>query len=210
MSINSALEKRYATKGFDSSFKINNSDKDALLQSICLTATSFGLQPFKLLYIEDQATKEALFTHSFNQAQVSQCSALLVFAIETKVDEGFIDKYIQNIAQTRGIETQALEGYKNMQKNFLIDAFDQNKRNIWATNQAYIALGTALAQASVLGLDACPMEGFDRAGYDKTLGLQNKHLSSVVVLAVGKRSEEDQTQHYKKVRRPIDQMVIYG
>jgi len=203
-----ALKKRYATKVFDAQASISLEQKNNILESIRLTATSYGLQPFRVVVVEDKELQSSLVSYSYNQSQVAQASMLLVFAIEKKVDNAFIDNYVQNICDTRLLTAGELTGFETMMKQSIVEGLSSEQRAVWAAKQAYIALGTAMSSVAQLGLDSCPMEGFVPDKYDELLGLEKEGLASTVVLAVGKRSKDDVTQNYPKVRRSADSFFI--
>jgi len=203
----SALEWRYATKQFDPERTASEADIATLKQAINLTATSFGLQPFRVMVVTDQATKEKLRAAAYDQPQLTTASHIFVFAAKQGMSAEYIEDYIKMTAEQRGIPFEALKGYADYIKGSVAskdEAFVQD----WNKRQAYIALGSLLAAAGELKLDSCPMEGFDPAQFDKILGLTEKGLTAVVIAPVGYRSAEDQTQHYAKVRFPLEEMFI--
>lgn len=202
-----SLKWRYATKSFDSDKKVSAEDIATLKESINLTATSFGLQPFRVMIIDDPALKTKLRAASWNQAQVEESSHVFVFASKLDMSPDYIDDQVRRAADTRGIPYEALSGYGDFMKNTMADkdaAFIQD----WSRRQAYIALGTLMAAAAELRIDACPMEGFDAAQYDEILGLKEKGLTAAVIAPVGYRSAEDKTQHAAKVRLPLEDMFL--
>jgi len=198
---------RYATKKFNPQLKVSAEQEQQILESINLTASSYGLQPYRVIAVRDQKLKKELVPFSYQQQQVSDADLLLVFAIESKVDEHYIDAYLKNICDTRHLTIGEVEGYGQMMKQS-ISSLPHEHQVVWAQKQAYIGLGTAMLTVASLGLDSCPMEGFSPADYDKMLGLEDLNLNSAVVLAVGTRSDEDVTQHYPKVRRSMSDFVI--
>ena len=194
------LKWRYATKKFDTDRKIPAADLDQLTEAIQLSASSYGLQPYHVFIITDPDLRRQLKTASYEQSQVIDASHLLVFASKTDFDGELINSYLEEVSETRDIEREKLEGYSTMMKSKLLPLPEGAKAN-WAAKQAYIALGNFLSAASMMSIDACPMEGFNTVAVDKILGLEQKNLSAAVIVAVGYRSETDQTQYNKKVRR---------
>jgi nitroreductase len=171
-----------------------------LLEAIRLSPSSYGLQPYHVFVIQDVKLREKLKSASWNQSQIIDASHVIVFANNTSFDNEIIDNYITNISDTREIELSNLQPYGDFMKSKLIDLPDNIKES-WAARQTYLALGNLLSAAASLKIDACPMEGFEPETYNELLGLKEKGLNTTVVAAIGYRSEEDDTQHYKKVRQ---------
>lgn len=199
------LNWRYATKQFDPSKKISNADLNILKEAIQLSASSYGLQPYKVLIIEDKDTREKLKAASWNQSQITDASHMVVLANMTDADDSLVDDYINNVSETRGLPLDQLEGYSQMMKSNVI-ALPNEAKNAWTAKQAYIALGNVLSAAASLEIDACPMEGFDSAAYNTILDLAKENLNAAVVITLGYRASEDETQHYKKVRKPENEL----
>jgi len=195
------LNWRYAVKQFDASKKVSNEDLQKLIDAVQLSASSYGLQPYKILVVKDQAVKEKLKTAGYNQSQFSDATAVFVFAHQTDFDAELVDSYIELSERIKELETGTLEGYANLMKNALLNLPQEAKAG-WTSRQAYIALGNLLSAAAAHKIDACPMEGFEAAAFDEILGLTEQNLHAVVVAAVGYRSAEDETQHAPKVIRP--------
>ncbi|WP_405383464.1 NAD(P)H-dependent oxidoreductase [Maribacter sp. LLG6340-A2] len=209
--MNNVLDKlnwRYATKMFDTSKKVSKEDLNTLLDAARLTASSYGLQPYHFYVIEDEDTRSKLRKASYDQAQITDASYLLVLANKPTFDESLVDDYIDNIIETRGVSRENLDGYSQMMKGALMGLPDAQK-NSWTANQTYIALGNLMTIAAEMEIDTCPMEGFDNAQYNEILGLNDKNLNAAVVLAIGYRSEEDQTQHYPKVRYSKEEIITH-
>ncbi len=207
MSIIKNLEWRYATKAFDPHKQVATKDLDYILEAGRLAATSYGLQPFKIVVVTDEAKKQALVGHAWNQAQVGTNSALIVLAARTDVNEAMIAEYATRIEITRGLPTGAVNGYKDMMVGSLT-TLTPEQRLIWAQKQCYIALGTMMLAAAERGIDHCPMEGFSPEGFNEVLGLNAYHLHATVILPIGYRSADDATQHYIKVRKDMKDIVV--
>lgn len=207
MNIVEILKWRYATKKFDNTRVLSNEKLDVLKHAFNLTATSYGLQPIKLLVIKDQNIKENLVVHSWGQKQVSDASHLLVFCIEKSIDKEYIKKYFKRVKDIRNTPDEVLKNFQN----FLIDDFEKKTTEdiyTWATKQAYLAMGNLLTVCAVEEIDACPMEGFLPDEYDKLLGLDDKGLKSVLAMPVGYRADDDMFSDMKKVRKNIDESII--
>lgn len=195
-----SLNWRYATKKFDSQKQISEEDLNTLLEAIRLSPSSYGLQPYHIYIIKDMDLREKLKAASWGQSQITDASHLIVFANNTSFDTDLIDNYLTNVSETRDIELNNLQPYGDFMKSKLIDLPD-NIKETWTARQTYLALGNLLSAAADLKIDTCPMEGFEAETYNELLGIKDKGLNTSVVAAIGYRSEEDDTQHYKKVRQ---------
>ena len=199
------LNWRYATKKFDTSKKLTDEQLEKLKEVIKLTASSYGLQPYKFFIIEDKETRKKLREAAWDQPQVTDASQLIVFANMTDFDESLVDDYIQNVVETRGMDKADLKDYAEMMKSTLMP-LSKEQKGFWAAKQAYIALGNLLSAAAEYKIDACPMEGFEPEKFNEILGLKSQNLNAAVIATVGYRSEEDKTQHYKKVRKTKNEL----
>lgn len=207
MDILSKLNTRYATKIFDPTKKVSEADMDKLLEAIRLSASSFGLQPYKVLVVEDPAIRAELRKAAWDQSQITDASALLVFAAKYETNAVMVDEFVDLVSNTRNIPKDALSGYSDMMKGS-IQSQSPEQIETWVSKQAYIALGFGLVSAAVLDIDACPMEGFSPADFDRILDINKLGLKSKVILAVGYRSEEDKYQHLAKVRQKKEDFII--
>ncbi|GAA4203178.1 NAD(P)H-dependent oxidoreductase [Pedobacter jeongneungensis] len=202
-----SLKWRYATKKFRDR-KVPAEAIDKILESINLSASSTGLQPYRIIVVENPSLKDALAEGSFN-TQIATCSHLLVFAAFTKITIEQLDAYMQQIALQREIPVEALAEFKTALIGGILSRRDEENA-AWAARQAYIALGTALISAAELKIDSTPMEGFDAEKFDSLLNLKSQGLTSVVTLALGYRDEEhDVYAALKKVRLPINELVSF-
>jgi nitroreductase len=195
-----ALHWRYATKLFDAAKKIPAADWQLIKDSLRLAPSSAGLQPWKFIVVEDPALRQALREASRGQAQVTDASHLVVFAYYKKVDLDLVDRYVARVAAVRGQSLEQLAGLRNGVANILIDGPRAASIGAWAQRQAYIPLGFAMLAAAQLGIDSCPMEGFDTAAFDKLLGLEGGPWAVVAALPLGYRSDEDKYGKLPKVR----------
>ncbi len=201
--MNNTLENRkwrYATKKFDRSKTISDENLEILLEATQLSASSYGLQPYHVFVITDAAIREQLKPVSWGQSQITDASHLLVFANQSDFDGELVDDYLKNVSETRNIPSEELKAYGEFAKSKLLDLPSSSKET-WTAKQAYIALGNVMQAAAELRIDTCPMEGFDAEAYNKILNLNGKNLNTAVVLPIGYRSAEDETQHYAKVRK---------
>ncbi|CAM3456608.1 NAD(P)H-dependent oxidoreductase [Flavobacterium chungbukense] len=201
------LNWRYATKKFDATKKISDADLNTLKEAVRLAASSYGLQPFKVVVVENPEIREQLKAAAYGQTQITDASQLFIFANDLNAGPESVSAYIKNISETRGLPTEALGGFADMMNNVISNLSQENK-NIWTAKQTYIALGTLLAAAAELKIDATPMEGFNPAQFNEILGFDKLGLNASVIATVGYRHDEDDTQHYKKVRKSQEELFI--
>ncbi len=201
------LQWRYATKKFDSSKILSEEKLNILKEAFNLTATSFGLQPLKLVVIGNAELKEKLMSFTYNQPQIRDASHVLILCIEKKINETFIVDHFKRVEGTRNTPREILEPFE---KNLINSFTEKNASEIrdWMINQLYLTLGALLTVCAVENIDACPMEGFEPQKYDELLGLDRKGIESIIVLPVGYRDETDFFMSLKKVRRGVDELTI--
>jgi nitroreductase len=198
---------RYATKKFDSSKKISNEDLNTLKEAIRLSSSSYGLQPYTVIIVENPELRAQLQGAAYGQSQVVDASHLIVFANETNVDNKSIDTYINRISETRNIPAESLAGFGDYMKGS-INSMPEDVKNIWTAKQTYLALGNLLNAAAELKIDVTPMEGFVPSEVNEILGLEKLGLNASLMAAIGYRHKEDATQHYKKVRKSNEELFI--
>jgi nitroreductase / dihydropteridine reductase len=187
MDIIESLNWRYATKRMTGE-KLPAQDLQTILDAIRLSASSYGLQPYHVFVIENEGVKKQLQPLAYGQAQIVESSHVLVFAAWNSVSEAHIDEYLQGYSETTGMPIEKILSFgvkdRMMQSIFNLP---QNEQYHWAAKQAFIALGTGIIAAASLKVDATPMEGFMPSKVDELLGLPEKNLRSVVILALGYR-----------------------
>ncbi len=201
------LEWRYAVKKFDSERMLSQEKVELLKQAFNLTATSYGLQPIRMVVLKDKELQKRLVPHSFGQQQVAQASHILVICIENVINSDFIRNYFERVKKIRNTPDEVLEPYLVA----LLDDFSQKRTSEirqWCVNQAYLAMGNLLTVCAMEKIDSCPMEGFDPEGYDGLLELGKKGLNSILVLPVGYRAKDDMFSSFKKVRKTMDDSII--
>ncbi len=207
MNILNSLEWRYATKKFDPSKKLSNQQIETLKKAFNLTATSFGLQPLKLIVIQNKELQEKFVEASYYQRQVADASHLLVLCIENNTTTNDIKAYFDLEIKTRGTSEEVVSTFRDQ----LIGMY-KNKSNeeiqLSAKHQAYITLGNLMTVCAVEKIDACPMEGFVPDKVDELLNLSELNLKSVLLLPVGFRAEDDVMNGLKKVRKPLSETVL--
>ena len=202
-----SLNWRYAVKKYDATKKISSADLAILKEATKLSVSSMGLQPFKVIIVENPELRAKLAPAGYNQSGITEASQLFVFAVENNVGSKQIESYMENISETRGIPVESLKAFSDMIDGF-IAGLDEEGRNNWSKKQAYLALSTLINTAASLKIDATPMEGFNPQQFDEILGLNELGLTTAVIAAVGYRHEEDATQHYKKVRKSDKEFFI--
>jgi nitroreductase len=201
------LKWRYATKVFDPKQLIPRETWSALEEALILTPSSYGLQPWRFIVVTDAELKRQLRAHSWNQAQVTDCSHFVIFAILKKICEADIDRFIAHSAQVRGAKPESLSGYRGMMLADIVHGPRGKSSHEWAARQAYIALGNFMTAAALLKVDTCPLEGFVPPEYDKILGLGERGLTAAVCCAAGYRSEADKYAGLPKVRFSHQEMI---
>lgn len=207
MNILESLQWRYATKKFDSEFSLNSEQIHILKESFNLTATSFGLQPIKLIIIENKDFRENLVPHAFGQRQVVDASHLLVICIQDECTLDDVENYFKLVKKVRNTPDEVLAPFKEYLTE-TISKTDKEELQQAAKSQAYIALGNLLTVCATQRIDSCPMEGFNPQKFDELLELDKFNLKSVLLLPVGKRADDDYMADLKKVRKPLENIII--
>ena len=207
MNIIKALEWRYATKKFDSEAIIPQETIDLLKEAFNLTASSYGLQPVKMLMVSNKPTLSDLVPLSMNQKQVGQASHLCVFCVETTIDEAYIRAFFDRIKSVNNTPDEVLDPFRSS----VISSFEQKSEDEifkWGAKQAYLAMGNMLTVCATQGVDACPMEGFNPEEYDRFFKLKEQGLRSVLIMPIGYRASDDMFGAMKKVRKPLNESII--
>jgi len=207
MSIIQDLKWRFATKLFNAEKKISSSDLKTIKEALILTPSSFGLQPWHFLFIKDLKLREKLQPHAWNQPQITTSDTLVAICQRTDIDEKYIQSHLHDIAKTRNIPIESLDGYKQMMEGMLLKDFSKEQLATWAKNQSYIALGNLMTVCANLKIDTCPMEGFDKAKYDEILNLQDKNYITAVLCPIGYRSDDDKYAELAKVRFGEEELI---
>lgn len=200
-----ALEWRYAVKKYDVSKKLTEDNLQILKDSIRLAPTSYGLQPFKAIFIKDEKIREQLKGKSWGQTQVIDASHLVVFVAKKHISTEDVDDYMQNVAKSRDLRIEQTAGFGDYIKSS-IAPMTEGQFVIWNVKQTYIALGMLLQTAAELRIDATPIEGFETEAYDQILGLTEQGYTTAVVCALGFRHVEDKNQHQAKVRKSEEEL----
>nr|WP_315190824.1 NAD(P)H-dependent oxidoreductase [uncultured Flavobacterium sp.] len=198
---------RYATKKFDAAKKITTEDLNTLKEAIRLSSSSYGLQPYKVIIVENPELRAKIQPSAWGQSQIVEASHLIVFANETNIGNSAIDSYLKNISEIRNTPIEALNGYGDFMKSKIL-SLPEDAKNIWTAKQTYLALGNLLNAAAELKIDATPMEGFVPTEVNEILGLDKLGLNATLIATLGYRHDEDTTQHYKKVRKSNEELFI--
>ncbi len=201
-----SLQWRYACKKFDPEKRLSQDQLMVLKNAFNLTATSFGLQPLKMLVIQGEELKAKLLPHAYFQQQITTCSHLLVICIDTSIDENSVDSYFELEKSIRGTDDAIIDKFRNQLKSIFKNK-SREQIDGSSVNQAYINIGTLMTVCAEQGIDSCPMEGFNPAKFDEVLSLQEQNLKSVLLLPVGFRAKDDIMSNMKKVRKPLDQVI---
>lgn len=201
-----ALRWRYATKQFDASRKIPASTWQAIEESLVLTPSSFGLQPWKFLVVENPSTRAKLREESWSQPQVTDASHFVVLAAKTDLNAADIERWIARMAEVQGKSPSDFAPLQGMMAGFS-ERMSHAERSEWNIRQCYIALGQLMAAAAVMGIDACPMEGISATAYDRILGLETGDYATVVACALGYRAADDKYATTPKARFPLAEVI---
>jgi len=201
------LKWRYATKQFDPTKKIDAATWAALEEALVLTPSSFGLQPWKFLVVQDPALKAKLRPVSWNQSQVEDCSHHVVFLVREKLGLADIEHFVDRIAEVRGVERESLAGYRGFMVGDLVEGPRSAQIFEWASRQVYIALGNFMTAAALLGVDTCPLEGLVPEQYDEILGLKGTGYRTLCACPAGYRAVGDKYASLPKVRYPLAEVI---
>lgn len=202
-----SLQWRYAVKKFDDTKFISKEQLNTLKEAFNLTATSYGLQPVKMVIINNKKIQQQLVEHSWNQQQIAQASHVLVLCIPKTYSGNEVKKYFDLVQEVRNTPENIIGKFRD----YLIENTNKKPQKellLWNKNQAYIALGNLLTVCALEKIDSCPMEGFIPEKYDAILGLDKHNLTSTLVLPVGFRAEDDYMKDLKKVRKKTNDVII--
>lgn len=205
MSLIDTLNWRYACKKFDPEKKVSDENITFLKEAIRLSPSSFGLQLYKVLIIEDLELRSILQPASWNQAKITECSHLFVFCHYTVLTQKMVEDYAALKSSTQGTSMEETMKYIDYMYG-KVSKYNSSFFDSWSSKQTYIALSSLLTACGELHIDACPVEGFEKSSYNEILGLPAQNLSASVVAAVGYRSADEPNQYNKKVRKATDQI----
>ena len=203
-----ALLWRYATKKFDPTRTIPAETWAALEESLVLSPSSIGLQPWKFYVITDAEVKARLMPAAWQQMQVVECSHFVVFTVRRNLGSDHVERHVERMAEVQGVARETLTKFEQMAVRNLEAARAEGRLDSWQTYQIYIALGSFMTAAALLGVDTCPMEGFEPPKFDEVLGLVGTDYASVVACAAGYRHPDDKHAARKKVRFKADDVIV--
>lgn len=208
MNLLTALNWRYAVRRFSDQV-VTEDQLEQLLHAIVLSPSSYGLQPYRVLVVKNQALQQQLVAHAYGQDKVADCSHLLVLAADTDIGETTVARYFENYVKANGqqADPNALANYRDHLSSALAAKSPQQKQR-WAAEQVFIALGNLVTSAALLNIDACPMTGFDVAGFNQVLGLDELGLTATATCPIGYRHADDKNAEQAKVRRSLAEFVI--
>lgn len=206
MALVNTMNWRYATKKFDTEKKLNEEQITDLLKGMNLAPSSLGLQPFEFIVINDKNLQNTLREHSYDQAQVSDASHVIVIAAKKTITQTYIDDYIERTANIRNKDISELDGLRHMVNNFVSGKSDDEIFN-WSQKQSYLVVGVLMALCADMHIDACPMEGFNPEKYNEILELNKRNLHATVIIPVGFRSIDDEFADKKKSRHHLDEII---
>ena len=200
------LHWRYATKKFDPTRTIPAEVWAVLEQALVLAPSSVGLQPWKFVVVTDPAVRTTLQPAAYGQAQIVDASHLVVICGKAPPTAADADRHVARTAEVRGVPVEALAGFRKM----VVGAAGKppEEAAAWAARQAYLALGMFLTTAAMIGVDACPMEGFDPPKFDEILGLKAHGVAALALVAAGYRAADDKYAGVPKVRLPVEEVVV--
>jgi nitroreductase len=198
---------RYATKKFDATKKITTKDFATLKEAMRLSTSSYGLQPYKIIIVENPELRAQIKPAAWGQSQIVDASHIVVFANELNYGEEGINDYFENVSQTREVSVESMKGYMDFMKAAVTKLSD-DETNIWTAKQTYLALGNLMNAAAELRIDVTPMEGFVPEQVNEILGLNKLGLNATLIATLGYRHEEDATQYFKKVRKSNEELFI--
>jgi nitroreductase len=202
-----ALSRRYSVKKFNADI-IPRETLHNILESGKLSASSLGLQPYKILVVESKEMKENLIPAFYNPSQISTCSHLIVIISKRILDESYINGYFRHISEVRKTPEEKLDPFRKS-INQHINQKTQDEIFSWAEKQSYIVLANLMYAAAMEAIDTCPMEGFRQDLIEEILAINPDAEKVTVTLALGYRSEEDHFQHMKKVRKPNEKLFKF-
>lgn len=202
-----ALSRRYSVKKFNNQI-IPQETLHNILESGKLSASSLGLQPYKIIVVESEEMKQKLIPAFYNPSQISTCSHLVVIISKKTIEENYIHGYFNHISEVRETPLETLDPFKNS-INQHINQKTQDEIFNWAEKQSYIVLANLMYAAAIENIDSCPMEGFRQDLIEEILNVNSETEKVTVTLALGYRSEEDHFQHMKKVRKPNEKLFKF-
>lgn len=207
MTVIEQLQWRYAVKKFDPAARLDATTVELLLEATRLAPSAYGMQPYRVILVENPVVRKALVGPANGQTKVAEASHIIVFAVLSNIEASTVDAYVKRMLATRDAPPQSLAGFAGMLHEFVTSQSSAELEH-WATHQAYLATGVLLMSCAAFGVDACPMEGFDPAAFDEVLQLPERNLRTKVIVALGRRDLNDPYATYPKVRVAADEFTI--
>ncbi|MGZ5264928.1 MAG: NAD(P)H-dependent oxidoreductase [Kaistella sp.] len=201
-----ALKKRYSVKKFDPAKKVSPEIVQRILEAGKLSASSMGLQPYTILIVESREMLQNLIPAFYNPSQIASCSHLIVIVSKKNIEGSYVDGYFRHISEVREIPVENLGSFRKNIESYTDSNADVQ---IWAEKQSYIVLGNLMFAAALEHVDSCPMEGFRKKIIEQILAINTQKESIAVTLAIGYRSEDDEFQKMKKVRKPDEKLFKF-
>ncbi|WP_018675126.1 NAD(P)H-dependent oxidoreductase [Riemerella columbina] len=208
MNYNDALSQRYSVKKFDKEKTISKAILENILKAGQLSASSLGLQPYKIFVIEKEEDKTQLTPAFYNPSQISTCSHLIAIVTKKTLEKDYLDGYMKHITEVRKVTLESLQMFRKSIEGYVERHSDEGLAT-WNEKQSYILLGHLMFAAALEQVDSCPMEGFNAEMLSDYLGLDQDKEQVSVTLALGYRAEDDPFQHMKKVRKPNDKLFKF-
>ncbi len=203
-----ALNQRYSVKKFEKGVEVPAEILQNILQAGKLSASSLGLQPYRIIVAESDQIKEKLIPAFYNPTQISTCSHLLIIVSNNEIKEDYVGNYFNDISQTREIPLEDLNPFRESISKHM-NTLSRDEVMNWSQKQSYIVLGNLMFAAALEKIDTCPMEGYKQEKIDEILELDTQKEKVAVTLAIGYRSTEDEFQNFKKVRKPNDRLFKF-
>lgn len=200
---------RYATHAFDKNKKISQADWDLVEDVLRLTPSTFGLQPWKFIVVQNVELRQKLLPYTWNQSQVLDCSHYIVFATLSQISEAYVMKYMKKVSDVRRAPLDLMAEYKNKIMGSVQGPINEANIIHFTRRQAYIAMGSLLTSAALMRIDTCPIEGLDREKYDDLLGLKGTDYRTIAAVACGYRSSEDRYAKLQKVRFEKSEIISH-
>lgn len=197
-----AMNFRHACKIFDENKKIPKEDLDYILEAGRMSPSSFGIEQWKFLVIQNQELKEKLKPHCWNQSQITTCSDLIILLAKKNMRSS--NEYVQNQFKRWGLPQEKYNGVINLYENF-VDIRSDEELNGWSAKQCYIASGNMMTAGAFRGIDSCPIEGFVKEEIEEILNYDRDKYEIAYMIPFGYRVKEQQPRY----RLDIDELVEY-
>jgi nitroreductase len=193
-----AMHFRHACKLFDNTKQIAKEDLEFILEAGRLSPSSFGMEQWQFFIVRDEQIREEIQKAAWNQPQITTASELIAIVYKKQVRSS--DAYIQSEFE----KFQYPDGVREMYAQF-IDPRDDAALESWSAKQCYIAAGNMMTAAASIGIDSCPMEGFDKDSVEKIMKLDTQKYSLALLIPFGYRVNEQPPLH----RSELSEIITY-